>query len=180
MSIDGRDLVAPYFYRLAAKHDLVGRPEREKRWARIVQLMAILTEKGRDEDKRSPHTPATTDNHWRRLGTALCDGGDASWPPTGETPRPMLSEDRLARLLAAKGEMRASLLERAVRMLAARKPAGAGVNCTDIARFLLQPDEQGPVSDIARAYYRRFDAALRRADGDEDIDRQNSASGDHA
>ncbi len=161
MSLAGRDAGAPYFYRLAAKHDLPH--DQEVAWARIVKLMAILTEKGRDEHKASPH------NGWRGLGSALCDGGDANWPAAGETLRPLLSENRLARLLAAKGETRAALLERAIRMLATCKPPRAGVNCADLA-LLLDDDDPEPVRKIARDYYRRLDVGNRRVSGDETDD----------
>jgi CRISPR system Cascade subunit CasB len=161
-SVNG-DAGAPYLWRLIARH---GIRSREATWARIIRIMAILTEKGRDENKPSPHQRAQKANGWRGLGTALCDGGDRNWPERGTTPRPVYSEDRLARLLAAKRDTRADLMERAARMLAAKKPKGAPIDCTDIAEFLLCEDDR-PARDIARDYYKRLDQALAQPENEE-------------
>ena len=174
MSLEADDWGAPYFHRLAARHDLRGNQSHERAWARIVQIMAILTEKGRNEGKHSPHTSRTQESR-RGLGTALCDGGDRSWPQPGKSPSPLFSEQRLARLLAAKGEMRATLMERTARMLAAKKPASTGIDCVGIADFLLRPDHPDPVRRIARDYYARLDRAQYSAATDTD-----AAPGDDA
>jgi len=162
LSLDGDDAGAPYFWRLAARHDF-GVHERQKTWARIVQMMAILTDKGAPDGKSSPHEPPTEVNGWRGLGTALCDGGDPMWGRGETEPRPMLSELRFARLLAARGAMRAELLERAARALAVTKPPGAAVNCADLANFLLFADDPAHGRKLARDYYTRLDRT-RRAD----------------
>jgi CRISPR system Cascade subunit CasB len=154
MSLEGDAAGAPYFWRLAARHDF-GSGERLLTWARIVQLMAILTDKGTAEGKRSPHDTA------RGFGSALCDGGDPGWGIGTTKPRPMLSELRFARLLAAKGPMRLDLMDRAVRALGASKPPGAGVNCNDLAWFLLDPDNPAHARKLARNYYARLDPASR-------------------
>lgn len=154
MSLESDAVGAPYFWRLAARYDF-GANDRLRTWARTVQLMAILTDKGAAEEKSSPHDKS------RGLGSALCDGGDPGWGDGKVTLRPMLSEQRFARLLAAKGPMRHDLTERAVRALAANKPPGAGLNCTDLAWFLLFPDNPAHARKLARDYYARLDRAFR-------------------
>ena len=97
--------------------------------------MAILTARGCDEQALPACAPQQKQQLARGLGTALCDGGSEEWPPPRETPRAAYSEQRLARLLAAKGGMRADLMERAARMLAARKPADTGIDCATSPTF---------------------------------------------
>lgn len=160
LSLDGDRAGAPYFWRLADRHSFAT-DARLEIWARIVQIMAILTDKGAPEGKRSPHEPPTSQDGWRGLGTALCDGGDPAWGRGETEPRPMLSELRFARLLAARGALRAELLERAIRALAVEKPPGAGVDCTDLAWFLLDPDNPSHTRKLARDYYARLDRAGR-------------------
>lgn len=170
MSLDGDASCAPYFWRLAARHDF-GQGERLQTWARIVQIIAILTDKGSADGRKSVHAPAMKDNGWRGLGHALCDGGDPAWGKGETDPRPMLSELRFARLLAARGGMRAELMERAARALATQKPPGAQVNCTDLARFLLYSDNPEYTRKLARDYYARLDRAGPKDD---------KATNDHA
>lgn len=175
MSLDGDDAGAPYFWRLAARHDF-GRAARLEIWSRIVRVMAILTDKGATEGKRSPHEPPTKDNGWRGLGHALCDGGDLGWGRGETAPRPLLSELRFARLVAARGATRAELMERAARALAAKKPPGSGVNCTDLAWFLLDPDNPSHARKLARDYYARLD----RTRSDDNNMTDDTATGDAA
>ncbi len=164
MSLDGDQAGAPYFWRLAARHDF-GINTRREAWARIVQIMAILTDKGAPEAKRSPHEAPINANGYRGLGHALCDGGDLAWGVGQIDPRPMLTEFRFARLVAARGAARAELLERAVRALAGKKPPRAGVNCTDLAWLLLDPENPSHARKLARDYYARLDRAARVDDG---------------
>lgn len=163
ISLEGGAPGAPYFWRLASRHNF-GADEHLQSWARIVQIMAILTDKGSTENKKSPHIPASENNGWRGLGHALCDGGDLAWGKGENDPRPMLSELRFARLIAARGAMRAELMERAARALATKKPPGEQVNCTDLARFLLYPDNPDHARKLARDYYARLDRAGRNQD----------------
>jgi CRISPR system Cascade subunit CasB len=153
------DSLAPrpaYFWRLAARHELIRYDEAN--WLRVIRIMAILTDKGDPKGKISPHAPKSAANNWRGLGAALCDGGDRAWGAGQLDPRPMLSELRFARLLAATGDMRGDLMERAARALAAKKsPGGSGVDCTELARFLLRPDDPEPGRSLARSYYARLD-----------------------
>ena len=147
---------APAFWRLAARHpDTIGRLNQHKRWIQIIRILSILTPKGDPAQRRPLHAPR------RRLGEVLCDGGDRSWPPQGGgTPRPMLSEHRLGQLLAARGDQRGVLLERAARALARVWVPGNGVNVVDIAWTLLNPGEG---RFLVEPYYRRLDGAERAA-----------------
>lgn len=167
LSLDGDHAGAPYFWRLASRHDF-GTDARLATWARIVQIMAILTDKGVADGKRSPHDPPTKENGWRGLGHALCDGGDPAWGRGETEPRPMLSELRFARLLAARDTVRADLMERAARALATKKPPGAGVNCSDLAHVLLYPDTPCHARKLARDYYARLDRTRRAEDAPND------------
>lgn len=148
----GDDGAAPAYWRLAARHAALS--DRPMRWAPIVRALAILTPKGSPEDRPDLHDAE------RPLGMAFCDGGDPGWPGTG-TPRPMLSERRLAQLMAARSDQRIVLLTRAIRALAASKPKGAGLRVPDIAWAFL--DAKHPEA-LAAPYYRRLDRAERAAD----------------
>ena len=138
---------APSFWRLAAKHrETIGRPEQEETWMNIIRILAILTPKG-DPERRAPLHDSK-----RHLGAVLCDGGNPGW--TG--PRPVLSEYRLMKLMAARGTQRAGLLTRAARALARSMLPGSGVNVPDIAYALLSSDNE---RQLAEPYYRRLDRA---------------------
>ena len=146
---------APAFWRLAARYrDTIGRPSQEETWAHIVRILALLTPTGEPSRRPALHVDG------RRLGTVLCDGGDPAWPAVGNAgvPRPMFSELRLAKLIAARGKQRAILLQRAARALARSMPPGSGVNVVDIAYALLRPDDS---RTMARHYYDRLDTADR-------------------
>ena len=146
---------APAFWRLAARYpDTIGRPSQEETWTHIVHILALLTPTG------EPFKRPTLHDDGRRLGKVLCDGGDTDWPTGGPSgvPRPMFSELRLAKLVAARGTQRAILLQRAARALARSMRPGSGVNVVDIAYALLRPDES---RTMARHYYDRLDAAER-------------------
>lgn len=120
----------------------------------IVRILAILTPKG-DPTERKPLHDAK-----RQLGEVLCDGGDPSWPDSNP-PRPMLSEQRLARLIAARGRQRGVLLRRAVSAISRTRRQDSGVNVTDIAWTLLDSDIGRTGRRIAESYYRRLDRAER-------------------
>ena len=147
---------APAFWRLAARYPTtVGR--NEETWIHIVSVLALLTPKGNPTHAEKPPLHKRP----RRLGTVLCDGGDPTWPDPGQRdPRPVLSELRLARLLASRGAQRPTLLRRAVRSLASSMQPGSGINVIDIAYALLRPHD---TAVIARAYYDRLDSATRVA-----------------
>lgn len=150
------DEAAPEFWRLVAQYPCtIGRRDREREWIAIVRILAMLMEKGDPQARRPLHDPN------RSLGTALCDGGDRDWPPSGGgSPRPAFSEQRLAQLMAARGSQRAVLLERAARSLARSRNPSSGINVVDIAYAVLKPDDQ---RQLAEPYYRRLDLAERAA-----------------
>ena len=137
------DTGAPLFWRLAARHVEIDRnPEA---WIAIARMLALLTPTGQPGARPALHDAT------RPLGAVLCDGGDRSW----SGPTPMLSEARLARLLAARGKARRVALERALRMLANRRPPDPLVNVPEIAWAVLNPE----AGRIARDYYARLDPA---------------------
>lgn len=151
--LDGNAAV-PAYWRLAARHDIL-HADREA-WAPIVQALAILTPKGQPENRRDLHDSK------RKLGMAFCDGGTLDWPgglAPGTSPRPMISEQRLAQLLAARGSQRSVLMLRAVRALAASRDAAVGVDVGDLAWRFLDPDPE----KLAAHYYARLDRAERAA-----------------
>jgi CRISPR system Cascade subunit CasB len=152
----------PYFWRLRSRHPEIS--GNEEAWLRIIRMMAILTDKGDAKDKRSPHRAKSIKNNHLGFGASLCDGGDPAWGVGELEPKAMLSELRFARLLAATGTMRADLLERAARALAAKKSAsGNGFDCADIAKFLLDENDPKHGQRLARDYYARLDRAHKDA-----------------
>lgn len=163
MDATSNEYGAPFFWRLCARYNLPFGETTEQTWAQVIQTLATLTPKGRDENKRSRHTKQPG------LGRMLCDGGDRGWRPEDPAnPKPMYSEARLAQLLGSSGETRVELVLRLARMLAARLPPEAAFDCTDIARLLLYADDPGVGRRIARDYYARFDGARRTADLNDD------------
>lgn len=126
---------APVFWRLVAQHRIA--PRDEEKWRRITKFLALLTPASATE---SVHEAG------RQFGAVLADGGDAR----SQLEKPALSEQRLARLLAARGKARLDALERAVRALARNRPK---VDVPSLAWAVLNDD----VRAIARAYYARLD-----------------------
>ena len=154
--------LAPWFWRLAARHPAtIGR--REEDWMHVLRILAILTPRGDPERRPRLHRPG------RRLGAALCDGGDHAWPDTAQLPpRPAYSELRFAKLLESRGPQRPLLLTRAARSLARSMPPGGGLDVRDIAFAVLYPERDGVNSALARYYYARLDGASRRATNQEE------------
>lgn len=124
-----------FFWRMVARHGIT-RGEEEK-WRRITQMLALLTPASATD---------TCNQRGRHLGTVLADGGGAD----ARLEQPALSEQRLARLLAARGPARLEALERAVRALARQRPK---LDVESLAWAVLRDDGR----DIARAYYARLD-----------------------
>lgn len=146
------DLRAPHYWRWKHRH---GWPDgQDAAWATIIACMAILTAKGRNPDKPSPHRRDTP------FGKVLCDGGDTEWQQRRPL-RPLISEQRLARLLNARGEARHRALLRIVRTLA-RHPVA--FNCEELAYFLLERDADRSTQRVARTYYARLDAAEQQSE----------------
>ena len=141
------------FWLLAARHpQTIG--QKQDQWMAIIRILAILTPRGESEKRQPLHNPR------RRLGEVLCDGGDPGWSNT-HAPRPVLSERRLAQLMAARGKQRQVLLERAARAISRTLQSGSGVNVVDIAWILLDPDSGRSARRLAQPYYRRLDGAHR-------------------
>lgn len=132
---------AAAFWRLAAQYDLLGSAIVERKWALIMNGIALMTPTA---GKGTAHDPE------RSVGTALFLGGESA-RTTG-----FYSETRLNRLLTARGTMLQTLLTRMFRMLAA---AGASFDWREMARFVLYADYDEEKAErarrhIARAYYR--------------------------
>ena len=132
---------AAVFWRIVARQAIA--PYEEERWRRITKMLALLTPASATE---SVHETG------RYFGAVLADGGDAR----ARLEKPALSEQRLARLLAARGQKRLDALERAVRALARNRPK---VDVPSLAWAVLNNESRA----LARAYYTRLD---RRADSD--------------
>ena len=131
----------PAFWRLAAQHDLLGKPTLERKWALIMHGIALMTPTG---GGRSAHNPGVS------VGAALFLGSDA------KRSSAFYSEARLNRLLTARGEMLDTLLGRMFRMLASDN---ASFDWREMAYFILNDgfDDHRAESarrHIARQYYR--------------------------
>ena len=126
---------AAVFWRIVARHGISS--HEEENWRRITKLLALLIPASATE---SVHETG------RYFGAVLADGGDAR----ARLGKPSLSEQRLARLLAARGQARLDALERAVRALARNRPR---VDVPSLAWAVLKNDGR----DIAREYYKRLD-----------------------
>ena len=147
---------SPVFWRLAVQHPTtIGHPKWEQEWMEIIRVLAILTPKGDPTNRPSLHDDT------RKFGAVLCDGGDPNPEWSG---RPMFSEFRLEKLMAARGTQRAVLLKRAVQMLVRSSESSSKVNVIDIAKVLLKP-ENGRL--LAEPYYRRLDRAEQIANQSE-------------
>lgn len=149
---------APAFWRLSARYGAMAR--RPDDWRAITRILAILTPKGRAEDRKPVARHVS-------LGQALCDGGDPRWRPTDPTDRKgVVSEDRLARFLATRGPARPVALERLARALARGLPDDTRIRPADIAFAILNPAD--PQNRIARDYYRRLDQRHSTEDAQND------------
>ena len=98
---------AAVFWRLLALHDLSGNPVVESKWALILHGMALMTN---TSEHRSAHSGTM------RVGRALFLGGEES------RDSPFFSEQRLNRLLTARGPMMRTLLARMFRMMGTSQP----------------------------------------------------------
>ena len=131
------------FWYLLARNGITPGRKLERRWATVIQAIAILTPKGRsdtDRPKPSAHDGAAP------MGTALHQAG--------------VSEQRLARLLSARGEMRRDLVIRTCRRLAAKE--AVRFDLRTLARLVLFEDES-QARWIARKYYATHAKAAKTA-----------------
>lgn len=115
-----------FFWRQVAQLGIS--PQREAGWLIFTRLVALMTPASR---ATSIHDGA------RPLGAAMAEAG--------------LSEQRFARLLAARGETRLEALERAIRLLARKV---RGVDVCDLAQAIFLPAD---TSNLARRYYEKSD-----------------------
>ena len=118
----------------------------ENGWALVMQGIALMTGTSDGHSAHDGNMP---------IGKALFYGGDKSRKSA------FYSEDRLNRLLMARGPMLRTLLRRMFRMMAS---ANQPFNWREMARLILSDgyDETGAEAvrrNIARAYYRAKDIA---------------------
>jgi len=125
---------SPLFWRLFANEN-ISRTQ-EIRWKSFTRMIAFLTPSSAEE---SIH------KHSRRFGAVLADGGEVH----SDRKQPM-SEQRLAKLLAARGGSRLEALERSVRMIARSRPK---IDVVDLAWIVFKEDNDS----LVRAYYARLD-----------------------
>lgn len=123
---------AAFWHLMATNGIYPGQPQLE-RWATVISAISILTPKGRRESGRP--RPSSHDGA-NPMGTALYQAG--------------ISEQRLARLLSARGQMRRDLVVRTCRRLAAKETVRFDLRT--LARFVLFEDESA-ARWIARHYY---------------------------
>ena len=145
--LDGAGAAA--FWKLTAELAPDLTPRHEPAWASVVQAVAILTPRGRDESRKSAHDPAMP------FGRALYAAD--------------LSELRLARLLSAPPHMRRQLSIRLCRWLSTSEQSRCDL--VTLAHFIFFGGETG--RPIARDYY-RAEAALRRRKSE---DRETNTDG---
>ena len=142
MDPDNPDAAA--FWRLLASKDQLGSPLLERKWALILNGIALMTPTiSRETGGRSAHDGATP------VGRALFLGGDT------QRAKGFYSETRFNRLLTARGSMLRILLARMFRMLAA---ADVSFNWREMAQFILNEDYEERAEAarrrMARDYYR--------------------------
>ena len=135
---------APVFWRLMAQYDLLGSETVERKWALILNGMAIMTRThGGNVVQRSAHRRNMP------VGRALYLGGESS------RGRAFYSEARLSRLLVAYGPTLRALLVRTFRMMAsAERP----FDWREMALLILndgynEDAAEGIRRQIARQYY---------------------------
>ena len=147
---------APAFYRIAARFGLFGPPPREAAWALVIHGIALMT--STTGTNRSAHSPGIP------VGRALYRGATG-----GE--RASYSENRLDRLLAARGAVLESLIARLCRTLGRE---GVTFDWREMATFILMAG--GPHGETARGrialnYY----GAEVHAEAQSTQDKENSA-----
>ena len=142
MDPDAPDAAA--FWRLTARHKLLGNPTVERKWALVLNGIALMTRTaGPDPASRSAH------DRNMPLGRALFQGGQS------DRATAFYSESRLNRLLTARGPMLRTLLARLFRMMAA---AGQSLDWHQMTQLILNDGHDEERADdvrrrIARDYY---------------------------
>ncbi len=141
MDPDGPDPAV--FWRLMAAHDLLGNPVVESKWALILHGIALMTPSNPSGNSRIAHDGQMP------VGRALFLGGGA------QRSAPFYSENRLNRLLTARGPMLRTLMARMFRMHAS---ANVSFNWREMALFVLNEGYDDAAAEqgrrrIARDYY---------------------------
>lgn len=154
------DIGPPAYWRIAANCGLP--PNAADNWMQIVKIMAILAPKGERDTQTRIHGS-------HALGRALCDGGDPGWKPENPLdPRGLFSEERLNRLTLAPPGSRAEALERVMLRLARTRSPQTGINCAELARLILDPDDPAPMRKLAYDYFSRLDQKARKSESTEE------------
>lgn len=130
---------APVFWRQVARLGIA--PGQEALWLRFTRAVAHLTPASETD---------TIHVSGRKLGAVFADGGNAGAALGADAAKPVISEQRLARLLAMRGEARAEALERMIRMIARARPR---LDVVSLAWAFLNPAS----NRLARDYYSRLD-----------------------
>ena len=147
---------AAVYWRLMARHELLGNPVLEKKWALIIHGIALMTPRNAgDGNRRSAH------DGYNPVGRALFLAGEP------QREKGFYSESRLNRLLTSRGPNLRTLLARMFRMLAS---ADVTFNWREMAWFILNEGYNEEAADnsrrrIARDYYR---AEYASSQSDED------------
>ena len=142
MDPDNPDATA--FWRLLARHELLGNEMLESKWALILHGIALMTRTGSpDTGNVAAHNPGIP------VGRALFLGG------SDVRQQGFYSETRLNRLLTARGPVLRILLRRTFRMLAT---TGRSFDWREMAVFILNDGYDEHAADtarrrIARSYY---------------------------
>ena len=145
--MDPSDPGPAVFWRLYAGRNLsqIGGADSEKKWATIIQGIALLSEHDRGSQKR--------------FGRAIFEGDDPN------RSNPFYNERRLARLLVARGQTFRTLLRRAFRMLV---DTGQCIYWPQVAKLALndgynEEEAERVRHEIASDYFRSEAIAQRRA-----------------
>ena len=130
---------AAVFWRLLAEHDLQGTPAVESKWGLILHGIALMTNTSENRSAHAGNMP---------VGWALYLGGEDS------RGSGFFSEQRLNRLLTARGPMMRTLLARLFRMMGSGRP----FDWREMARLILYDEYREDRAEdarrnIARSYY---------------------------
>lgn len=127
---------APAFWQLAAKRELSGVLDEERKWALVIHGIALMTFNTRNAHDGTP------------VGRALFEGGDRN------RENAFYSDFRLNRLLKARGSTLRTLLTELFHMMGS---AGQPFNWIEMASFILNEGDAAEKSryEIARTYYNR-------------------------
>ena len=135
---------APAFWRLMAQYNLFRNEETERKWALIISGIALMTPRNSSDTNIQ-----TAHDGQRPVGRALFQGDDL------QATTAFYKEQRLNRLLTARGPMLETLLRRMFRMMAR---AGITFDWREMTTLILNNGYSEPAAEqvrrrIARTYY---------------------------